>query len=127
MAKNWRAIRLAMWLSSPHCHWCYRKLKFSQTTIEHLRPRSHGGWDNTKNLAIACKGCNNRRGSIIDWENVGVVVEMTCEHCQEHRRIIASSSKECRKVWYGNGWRKYSGKWVCPTCAAKNRAVAVTK
>jgi 5-methylcytosine-specific restriction endonuclease McrA len=34
----------------------------SRATVEHIRPRSHGGDDRLENLALACVGCNNEKG-----------------------------------------------------------------
>lgn len=35
-------------------------------TIEHLRRRADGGKDHQDNLALACRQCNEGRGSV-DW------------------------------------------------------------
>lgn len=32
-------------------------------TLEHVLPRSRGGWNFIHNLFLACKGCNSRRGA----------------------------------------------------------------
>lgn len=31
-------------------------------TLDHIKPRSKGGWDNLENLATACRKCNSRKG-----------------------------------------------------------------
>lgn len=38
----------------------------SRATIEHIRPRTHGGTDDLENLALACARCNNQKGSRLD-------------------------------------------------------------
>ncbi len=42
----------------------------SRPTFEHVIPLFHGGADSPENLAIACSGCNNRRGHRV-WSSVG--------------------------------------------------------
>ncbi len=51
------------------CIFCQRALSVtvegelaSRATVEHIRPRSHGGDDSLANLALACAGCNNEKG-----------------------------------------------------------------
>jgi 5-methylcytosine-specific restriction endonuclease McrA len=34
----------------------------SRATIEHVRPRAHGGTDALENLALACARCNSEKG-----------------------------------------------------------------
>lgn len=36
-------------------------------TVEHLKPLVKGGTNDLCNLALACYGCNNRRGASVDW------------------------------------------------------------
>lgn len=52
------------------CIHCRRRLAIttrgepvSAATLEHILPRHHGGTDALDNLAIACKSCNNLKGS----------------------------------------------------------------
>ena len=51
------------------CIFCNRKLYVDENgvpdhnvTIEHILPRSKGGTDELKNLALACAGCNHEKG-----------------------------------------------------------------
>lgn len=39
-------------------------------TLEHVLPLSEGGTHDLWNLALACFGCNNERGSSLDWQPV---------------------------------------------------------
>jgi len=57
-----RVKRLALLASHPFCHWCGRRLTVDSSTLEHLRPRAHGGGNRFENLALACASCNNFRG-----------------------------------------------------------------
>ncbi|MEM1032040.1 MAG: HNH endonuclease [Myxococcota bacterium] len=52
------------------CIHCRRRLAVSlrgtpvsAATLEHILPRHHGGTDDLHNLAVACKSCNNLKGS----------------------------------------------------------------
>jgi 5-methylcytosine-specific restriction endonuclease McrA len=33
-----------------------------EVTLEHIKPRHHGGTDDVENLALACRCCNNEKG-----------------------------------------------------------------
>ncbi len=46
------------------CWICHRVTPRDYATRDHLIPRSKGGPDNVNNYAIACYGCNHRRGSM---------------------------------------------------------------
>jgi 5-methylcytosine-specific restriction endonuclease McrA len=39
-------------------------------TLEHVVPLNLGGTHDLINLALACFGCNNARGSSLDWQPV---------------------------------------------------------
>lgn len=43
----------------------------STITVEHLRPRNHGGTNEIENLALSCKECNQAKGSHIDNRRKG--------------------------------------------------------
>ena len=45
------------------CVWCKNPLG-DNITIEHLECQCRGGGSSIRNLALAHKGCNNRRGDI---------------------------------------------------------------
>lgn len=45
------------------CVWCGRESWPRDLTLEHLLPRGRGGSGSDENLAVACRGCNRRRGS----------------------------------------------------------------
>lgn len=52
------------------CYYCKRQLNLinpkskTYATIEHIKERRQGGTWALKNLAVACKRCNNRQGWI---------------------------------------------------------------
>mgnify|MGYP006375470231 FL=1 len=45
------------------CTYCGITLSVESATFDHVKPLSSGGYDKTKNGAISCKSCNNRKGS----------------------------------------------------------------
>lgn len=46
------------------CEYCRLPQEFSELRfhVEHVIPRQHGGRDDADNLALACPGCNLRKG-----------------------------------------------------------------
>lgn len=57
-------LRRRYWLAhhgyarSAPCHYCGRRVRFEDATVEHLTPVERGGTDDFSNLAIACEPCN---------------------------------------------------------------------
>jgi 5-methylcytosine-specific restriction endonuclease McrA len=58
------------------CIFCSRKLTLdddgtpiSQVTLEHIWPRTHGGDNSLRNLALACAGCNREKGGRHDSQH----------------------------------------------------------
>jgi hypothetical protein len=47
----------------PACVWCGRELWRRDLTLEHVVPRSRGGHMTPENALVACRPCNERRGS----------------------------------------------------------------
>ena len=45
------------------CHWCKEPLTLNTSTIEHIIPLARGGLDCANNRTLACKNCNEARGS----------------------------------------------------------------
>src|SRR5215831_10920569 len=47
------------------CEYCHadERWQFVRLTIDHVLPQSAGGSDETDNLALACRNCNERRGN----------------------------------------------------------------
>ena len=59
------------------CTWCCREMIDApivpgedcdaHMTLEHVVPLCHGGTYDLMHLALACFGCNNGRGSDVEW------------------------------------------------------------
>jgi len=45
------------------CQYCGYEHGYNELTIDHVIPRSHGGKTHWENCVIACKRCNNHKGS----------------------------------------------------------------
>ena len=48
------------------CVYCGETYDFNELTLDHVKPRSKGGQDLTKNVVCACRRCNQDKGSS-DW------------------------------------------------------------
>jgi 5-methylcytosine-specific restriction endonuclease McrA len=46
------------------CVFCNKKLRLFEMTLEHIVPKSLGGYNYANNLTISCRKCNNSRGTI---------------------------------------------------------------
>lgn len=46
------------------CKYCGKALTIDQATFDHVKALSQGGYDKTRNGAIACASCNSRKGSM---------------------------------------------------------------
>lgn len=44
------------------CFYCNKELTYKQSTLDHIIPRSQGGFAEYNNLVLACFRCNNDRG-----------------------------------------------------------------
>jgi 5-methylcytosine-specific restriction endonuclease McrA len=45
------------------CQYCSKLLMFTQSTVDHIVPRSRGGRNTWSNLVLCCSPCNARKGS----------------------------------------------------------------
>lgn len=70
-----RDLRNTQWWkrkkSSGVCHYCGRKFKPSELTMDHIVPIIRGGKSSKGNVVPACKECNNKKKSLllIEWED----------------------------------------------------------
>lgn len=53
--------RRFLWLASPYCRYCGQRIPKRRSSLDHIRPRSKGGDNSTRNLVLACKRCNRRK------------------------------------------------------------------
>lgn len=45
------------------CHYCGKKLRSGQATVDHVIPSSKGGPNCASNFVLACEPCNTSKGS----------------------------------------------------------------
>lgn len=62
-SRNTRNIRKAILKKRSTCYWCEAPLTLDTSTLEHIIPIARGGLDNANNRTVACKPCNENRGS----------------------------------------------------------------
>ncbi len=69
-----RELRSSSWWkrkrSSGTCHYCGRKFKVAELTMDHLIPLARGGRSIHANVVPACKECNNKKKYLLpmEWE-----------------------------------------------------------
>lgn len=68
------------------CYYCKRRMLPDASvthplwpTVEHRQPRSRGGWDYEPNAVLACRACNNLKGSLTEDEFETVVLWLVRE------------------------------------------------
>lgn len=44
------------------CAYCGKQISLREATMDHILPRSKGGDDSWTNVALACRGCNLKKG-----------------------------------------------------------------
>ena len=65
---NTTKLRNSMWKKGMRtCMWCGCSLKMNEATLEHIYPRSKGGCNKARNLGIACKECNEKKGTKVRY------------------------------------------------------------
>lgn len=47
-----------------HCFWCRKLTPIDEATLDHIKPRCKGGTYHWRNLVMACRECNQRRGAL---------------------------------------------------------------
>ena len=52
------------------CHYCGRKIRSDELTMDHVIPLSRGGMSERYNIVPACKDCNNKKKYLLpaEWE-----------------------------------------------------------
>lgn len=60
------------------CPYCLKTVKFKDTNIEHVLPKSRGGQDVADNKIRVCKKCNSEKGALtvdeyIEWKRLNAI------------------------------------------------------
>jgi 5-methylcytosine-specific restriction endonuclease McrA len=58
-----QALRTAFRRFGGRCFHCNRSIEITEFTLDHLRPKFHGGDDHLHNLVFACRSCNQSKAS----------------------------------------------------------------
>ena len=70
--RDWHPPYPQPFITAKRCIWCGRKpnrrnWKPNARTREHIMPKSKGGSNSLRNMGLACKECNQRRGNDDSW------------------------------------------------------------
>ena len=64
-----RPTKRSLWARDDgQCQYCQKRLNYSSSTIDHVRPQSRGGDHSWSNLVIACVKCNQIKGNSLPLE-----------------------------------------------------------
>ncbi|MBI5557886.1 MAG: HNH endonuclease [Deltaproteobacteria bacterium] len=69
-----RELRKSSWwknrIAAGICYYCGGKFLAKELTMDHLIPLARGGTSSKGNLVPACKGCNNKKKTLLplEWE-----------------------------------------------------------
>ncbi len=67
-----RKLKKTKWwrkkISSGICHYCKKKIKPSELTMDHMIPISRGGLSERSNLVPCCKKCNAKKKYLLPYE-----------------------------------------------------------
>ncbi len=69
-----RQLRHSSWwkkkIASGICHYCGKKYKPSELTMDHVIPLSRGGNSDKINIVACCKECNTKKKALlpVEWE-----------------------------------------------------------
>jgi len=72
------------------CQYCQKKLVKADATLDHVIPRSRGGKLNWTNVVLACKNCNQRKGSRTP-EEAGMKLTSKPKPLDYHQYLLATS------------------------------------
>jgi len=67
--KKARPSKKTIWMRDKgQCQYCEKKLSIKDSTIDHVMPKSKGGQHTWENVVIACRKCNQKKGSKLPKE-----------------------------------------------------------
>lgn len=58
-----RKIRARLMQQNPRCFYCQSPVDWDGATLDHVLPKAKGGTDAIENLVLACRKCNQAKGS----------------------------------------------------------------
>lgn len=63
-----KTIKLKLWKANKHCTYCRKNIDYHTSTIDHLKPKAHGGTNEESNLMLSCYDCNHTKGDMSPHE-----------------------------------------------------------
>ncbi len=64
-SKSYKRVKKQMLRRTRTCHWCRCQIDMKTATVDHVVPLSRGGSNQSDNLVLACKPCNQARASTV--------------------------------------------------------------
>ena len=68
---QYKAYRERLWSRDPHCTYCRQRIGKGNGTLDHILPKSKGGFDAPYNLVLSCERCNQCKESrtVEEWRD----------------------------------------------------------
>lgn len=76
------------------CAYCGKRLTLQTATFDHVKAFSQGGYDKTKNGAIACRPCNRRKGAMTREQFLKLPARRTLPVGDTERERVAPNNKQ---------------------------------
>jgi len=89
-----------LWRDGHRCQYCAKKFPDQQLTLDHVIPKSRGGQNSWENLVVACKKCNQKKGSRLPSES-------GMQLLKPPRRPKESVLRSVKKNQISNLWNNY--------------------
>ena len=84
------------------CHYCHNQFKPKELTIDHVLPKSKGGWNNWDNVVTACILCNKKKGNKTPEEaQMSLLKKPKTPNLPTYLQIIRNIGNHNKE------WRKY--------------------
>jgi 5-methylcytosine-specific restriction endonuclease McrA len=67
-----RNIRLELLQKNPRCSYCNKKVDITNSNLDHVVPKAHGGNSDRENLVLSCIDCNCCKASLSkeEWDKI---------------------------------------------------------
>ena len=67
VARNNKKNRIYQ-MDKGYCQYCFKKLTYEESTIDHILPKNKGGGNGRDNLVLACQPCNQEKDDNLTFE-----------------------------------------------------------
>lgn len=80
------------------CYICKTPLSFETATVDHIRPKAHGGKNQSKNFKLACLRCNARKGeTVLTAQELARVWGREAKRPRDYSKLIAAIKAQREK------------------------------